>query len=185
MSSDYFLREERLEKLIICQRLSKAPGLNASCSKFQILRSYGLPMSVPKLTEQEVVVMDDMQKEGKAPQEILAKLQNNRARRGGVGPGHAAVYNFLSGKTHRRDASEIRGRPSKLPPRLVPTAVRVRKSLIQKAQNQYLVTWEDVHTATTRRATRVTSGKQQKQEKIKTMDLPPKSPGMMPCACSP
>ena len=48
-------------------------------------------MSVPKLTDQEVVVMDDMQKEGKAPQEILAKLQNNRARRGGVGPGHAAV----------------------------------------------------------------------------------------------
>ena len=70
---------------------AKAQGLNASCSKSQILRSYGLPMSVPKLTDQEVVVMDDMQKEGKAPQEILAKLQNNRARRGGVGPGHAAV----------------------------------------------------------------------------------------------
>ena len=92
--------------------------------------------------------MDDMHKKGKSPKEILAKLQRDRARHGDDGPGSSAVYNFLAGVTHRRDASETRGRPSQLPRRLVSTAVRVRKHLIQKAKNEYVVTWEDVHAAT-------------------------------------
>ena len=66
-------------------------------------------MAVPKLSSQEVVVMDDMQKAGNVAKDILAKLQRKRTTRGVAGPGPAAVYNFLSGKTHRRDASENRG----------------------------------------------------------------------------
>ena len=76
-------------------------------------------MSVPKLSDKEIVRMDDMQKAGESPKDILFKLQRDRARKGMSGPGHTAVYDFLSGKTHRRDADESRGRPSKVPPRLV------------------------------------------------------------------
>jgi len=35
-----------------------------------------------------------------------------------------------------------------MPPRLVSVALKVRKMLIQNAENEYLVTWEDVHSAT-------------------------------------
>ena len=92
--------------------------------------------------------MDDMQKSGESPQDILSKLQRNRARRGEDGPGRSAVYNFLSGLTHRRDMVETRGRPSQMPRRLVSVGVRVRHQLIKQAKNEYLVTWEDVLSAT-------------------------------------
>ena len=71
----------------------------------------------------------------------------DRARRGMSGPGSTAVYDFLAGKTHRRDADQSKGRPSKVPARLVAIAVSERKRLIQGAKNEWLVTWEDVHEA--------------------------------------
>ena len=92
--------------------------------------------------------MDDMRKDGEEPKDILAKLQRNRARKGSHGPGHATAYNFLAGAAHRRDATESRGRISKMPPRLVSVAARMRKRLTQQANNEYPVAWDDIHAAT-------------------------------------
>ena len=105
-------------------------------------------MSVPKLTGQEVVAMDKMQKEGKSPGQILVSLRARRRRSGGVGPGKSAVYNFLSRQTHRRGAAETRGRKSKIPANLVRVAVAKRRKLIKDAGNEWLVTWGDVHAET-------------------------------------
>ena len=74
-------------------------------------------MAVPTMSAKEVVTMDDMQKSGETPKDILAKLQRERAKRGEDGPGCLAVYNFLSGVTHRRDMVENRGRQSQMPRR--------------------------------------------------------------------
>ena len=63
-------------------------------------------MAVPTMSAKEVVTMDDMQKSGETPKDILAKLQRERAKRGEDGPGRSAVYNFLSGMTHRCDMVE-------------------------------------------------------------------------------
>jgi hypothetical protein len=76
-------------------------------------------MSAPKLTASEVASMDIMHKKGKTPQQISAKLTQGRKRKGLDGPGSSAVYNFLAGATHQRGASENRGRPSKMPARVL------------------------------------------------------------------
>ena len=61
--------------------------------------------------------MDDMQKSGETPKDILAMLQRERTKRGENGPWRSAVYNFLSGMTDRRDMVENRGRQSQMPRR--------------------------------------------------------------------
>ena len=92
--------------------------------------------------------MDDMNKRGKTPQEILAKLQAARDRKGESGPSKDGVYRFLSGHTYKRGAKENRGRRTRLPPRVVQIANAERRKLIQRARNDHLVVWADIHKAT-------------------------------------
>ena len=40
----------------------------------------GLFMAAPELSAKEVITMDDMQKSGETPQDILSKLQRDRAK---------------------------------------------------------------------------------------------------------
>ena len=58
-------------------------------------------MSVPKLSDKEIVLIDDMQKAGESTKISLSKIQRDRARRGSAGPGSTALYDFHPGKTHR------------------------------------------------------------------------------------
>ena len=58
--------------------------------------------------------MDDMNKRGKPPQEIFAKIQAARDRKGESGPSKDGVYRFLSGHTYKRGAKENRGRRCRL-----------------------------------------------------------------------
>lgn len=89
-----------------------------------------------------------MQKQGKAPHQVISKLQGQREKNDVSGPSPATVYKFLAGATHKRAAEETRGRPSKVPVGLVRTANVERLKLIRKADYQYLVTWGDIHKAT-------------------------------------
>ncbi len=101
------------------------------------------------LSPKEVRTMDALQKQGKTPQEVLAKLQAARAKRGAGGPSANAVYRFMSGETYERGRAESRGRPEQLcTDLLVKTANAERRKLIRAAGNEYVVTWEDVHAAT-------------------------------------
>ena len=149
-------REDDVSRILCGRRINEAvhndglgflERLKLHCI-FQLSRLCCPTMSAPKLAAQEITLMDDMQKDGEEPKDILAKHQRNRARKRSHGPGHTAVYNFLAGTTHRRDATENRGPISKMPPRLVSVAVRMRKPLTQQANNEYLVTWDDNHAAT-------------------------------------
>ena len=66
--------------------------------------------------------MDALQKEGKTPQEILAKMKAMRQRKDESGPSQASVYRFLGGFTYVRGQEETRGRQSNLPRGLVRVA---------------------------------------------------------------
>lgn len=92
--------------------------------------------------------MDRLQKQGSSPKDILRRLRAARARRGEAGPSKSAVYTFLAGKTYVRGSAEARGRKSRLPARLVSTAVIERARLIKAADNEWLVTWGDIRAAT-------------------------------------
>ena len=92
--------------------------------------------------------MDRLQKQGSSPKDILRRLRAARGRRGEAGPSKSAVYTFLAGKTYVRGRDEARGRKSRLPARLVSTAVSERARLIKAADNEWLVTWGDVRAAT-------------------------------------
>ena len=105
-------------------------------------------MAASHMSRKEIAKMDDMNKRGKTPQEILAKLQAARNSKGETGPSKDGVYRFLSGHTYKRGAKENRGRRARLPPRLVQIANAERRKLIQKASNDHLVVWADIHKAT-------------------------------------
>ena len=92
--------------------------------------------------------MDRLHKEGHSPAQILKSLRDGRTKRGESGPSRSAVYSFLAGKTYTRGRSETRGRKPRLPASLVQTANRERIRLIKEADNELLVTWEDVAAAT-------------------------------------
>lgn len=101
------------------------------------------------MTADEIALLERFHKQGKTVEEVLAKLQADRAKEGETVPSKTAVYRFLEGKTYERGRSETRGakrirRPSNLPS----TANKQRIKLIKEAKNDYLVTWSDVHQAT-------------------------------------
>ena len=96
----------------------------------------------------EVLQMDKLLKAKNTPGDIIRKLQSARARAGKEGPSASAVYRFLKGETFKRDVSETRGAKARLPTGVITVANQQRRRLIKKANNNYLVTWEDVHKAT-------------------------------------
>ena len=101
--------------------------------------------------------MDSLQKRGKCPEEILAKLRASRSKRGKIGPSKTAVYRFLAGETYKHGRAETRGRKARSPHGLLAIANTQRRRLIKQARNEMLVTWPDVHAAT-KRALRVRGG---------------------------
>ena len=63
----------------------------------------------------EITCADGMQKRGRSPGEIVAKLQRGCSPKRKRGPSKTAVYRFLSGSAYVRGQSEARGRKSMLP----------------------------------------------------------------------
>jgi len=115
-----------------------------------------------------VNLINKKQKKGVEPQKILATLQRARAKKGETGPSQPAVYRLLEGSTYQPDAKETRGRSSKIPKTMVKVAAAVRRKLIKRADNEYLVTWQDVHKAT--RAKLRSQGKLTKNSKMPSED---------------
>lgn len=82
------------------------------------------------------------------PLDILAKLNKGRKTRKEPALGANAVYRYLKGGTHKRGATEARGRKKALTNRDLLKLARTRKRLIHNAQNEKRVIWEDVIAAT-------------------------------------
>ena len=51
-----------------------------------VLLVLALEMGVPKLSEEETSLIDELQKPWKEPKQVLDKLQRDRARKGADGP---------------------------------------------------------------------------------------------------
>ena len=98
--------------------------------------------------QDEVHAMDRMQKEGYDAGAILTHMKASRAKQSESGPSRTVVYDFLNGSTYQRDKVESRGRQKMWPARLLAVAEKERIKLIKTVENQYMVTWADVHAAT-------------------------------------
>ena len=98
----------------------------------------------PHLSDLELHTCEKMNRQGKTPSQILSTLQSIRRRKGLEGPGSTAVYDFLKGSTHDRNADENRGRPGVLTQRHLVVLNAVRKRLQKEAENEYHVTWGDI-----------------------------------------
>ena len=123
----------------------------SSSSRLSCLRCACAAAMPPRhLSEDVVMRMDRLQKQGSSPKDILRRLRAARARRDEPGPSQTAVYTFVAGKTYVRGRAEVRGRKSRLPAGLVATAMRERVRLIKEADNDWLVTWDGVRAATKR-----------------------------------
>ena len=62
-------------------------------------------MAASRMSRKEIDAMDDMNKRGKTPQDILAKFQAAWDRKGESGPSKDGVYRFLRGRTYKRGAA--------------------------------------------------------------------------------
>lgn len=105
-----------------------------------------------------MATMDRMQKKGEKPAAILRALQSDRQKnlvnatagsskkrsKKKMGPSKSAVYRFLKGETYKRVEEEARGRPVELTKKHLVVLNNVRRKLIKEADNDYIVTWDDV-----------------------------------------
>ena len=98
----------------------------------------------PHLSDAELHKMVAMLKKKKTPQQMLTRLQRDRARKGMQGPTKTPIYDWCAGQTHTLDTEETRGRPAKFTKAMLKVLDGVRKDLIKKAGNEELVIWEDV-----------------------------------------
>ena len=94
------------------------------------------------LTDQELDVIRERRKD--APKEVHKRLANARRRCRKAGPSLSTVRRALKGLTHKRAAVETRGRKRILSNANLQALERTRKRLIEKADDQYEVHWEDV-----------------------------------------
>ena len=96
----------------------------------------------------EVNFVNQRQKQGEKPAKILKKLRKDRLKAGSTGPSQSALYRVLKGLTYKPQTEETRGRPSTEPATMVTVASKERLKLIKASNNEFLVTWGDVHKAT-------------------------------------
>ena len=103
------------------------------------------------MSDAEVARLDLMQKAGNDAPQILKTLQKARQKKGETGPSPSAVYRRMAGDTYAKggaNEADARGRPSTMPPNVCKVASQQRAMLHKAADNEYLVTWSDVHKAT-------------------------------------
>ena len=82
--------------------------------------------------------------ERKTPTEALSRVNAQREKKGVQAITKSAVHRFCRGLTHKAGAKETRGRKAILSSKDIRTLDKTRRSLIQKANNDYPVTYEKV-----------------------------------------
>ena len=92
----------------------------------------------------ELAVMDKMQRAGDGALNILKAVNTARRRQGAEPTSNTAVYRYLAGETYGRNAGDDRGRPSKIGDKAMRVYDAARKRLQKDSDNEWSVTWEDV-----------------------------------------
>ena len=123
-------------------------------SRLCVRDNRSLQATMPQLVQRERNLIDKMvRRDGQKPSQAwkaLKKARMARATKLGkrlkkpCGPSKKAVYNYVSGKTHRHYAKETRGRPEILTKGDVTKLIQVRRRLIVKAAGQKRVRYCDV-----------------------------------------
>lgn len=76
--------------------------------------------------------------------EVLTALNETRVKNGQEPLTRSPLYRFLTGRTHKRSASENRGRPKTLTRAHIQKLLKTRRRLIRKANSEHRVTYEDI-----------------------------------------
>ena len=76
--------------------------------------------------------------------EVLHALNETRMKKGEEPLSRSPLYRFLTGRTHKRAASENRGRPKSLTRAHIQKLLKTRRRLIREANSEYRVTYEDI-----------------------------------------
>jgi hypothetical protein len=147
---------QKIHNMYAYNRVSVVTALRledpASQQSFHYAPSLAATMSASQhMSDAEVARLDLMQKKGCGAAQILKKLQQARQKKGGSGPSPSAVYRRMAGETYakgRMDDTDTRGRSSTMPPNACKIASQQLTMLHKAADNEYLVTWSDVHKAT-------------------------------------
>ena len=105
-------------------------------------------MARSHMSETEVCTVDEMQKAGRSAAEFRQVLRHGRRAGGRPAPSLSAAYRTTRGQAYKRGAPECRGRPAKLPAKLVDAAHEVWLALVQEARSQHMVTWGDIYKGT-------------------------------------
>ena len=97
------------------------------------------------MTVDEMDLIDEIvRKNGESSAHAWRRVNEIRRKKDVRPIGKNAVHRYVGGDTHRRDATESRGRKRALSPADVRKLDRARRRLIQKADNQKRITYEDV-----------------------------------------
>ena len=103
-----------------------------------------MPLKTQHFSPRELALMDGMLKKREKPKKIISALLRGRKRNKVAPPSKSAVYRYLSGETYQRDASETRGVSSIIGEREMKVYDSVRTKLLKEAENDYVVTWDDI-----------------------------------------
>eukprot|EP00973_Karenia_brevis_P089619 12398691-Karenia_brevis.AAC.2 len=115
-------------------------GVSVSVS----LSHLALATMVKHLTVKDFDVIDGVCREKGSVSDALVKVNKARKARKMPPVQRDAVYRYVAGVTHRRDAEEKRGRPQSLSESDIDYLMEVRKGLVQEADSEYRVTYADV-----------------------------------------
>ena len=99
-----------------------------------------MPPKTQHFSGRELAIMDRMVKKRKPPKQIIAAMVRGRKSGKIAPPSESAVYRYLKGETHQRDAPEKRGVSSIFGPREMNVYDKVRKTLLEEAENEHVVT---------------------------------------------
>ncbi|MBN70118.1 MAG: hypothetical protein CME32_12675 [Gimesia sp.] len=118
-------------------------GQSPLCSLLRSLTLAALAMGKP-LTDVEMDSIQKWKADSLTPIGIHTLLVKERKRRRQEGPDLTTVRRFVKGKTHKRSATETRGRKPSLTKTNLKTMDRTRDKLITKADCEREISWDEV-----------------------------------------
>ena len=104
-----------------------------------------MPKPIKQLTEEERIEIDRLVRvQKRTPTEALHSLNKARKAKKIRELQKQAVHRFVRGRTHKLGVDEKRGRKRGLSSKDIRSSDKARRRLIQKAQNDHRITYEDV-----------------------------------------
>ena len=115
-----------------------------ACLPFALVQMPPCPLLKRHLSDADQQwLLEYIRKPGSSVAQACKLLGTRRAARGERPVHKTSIYRFLRGKTHQRGKAEKRGRPRALRPADVRRLTAIRRRLVQQANNEHTVTYQD------------------------------------------